>query len=179
MHVVDESLLSSASPAGELPPESVALLDRRLEELSGADVILCTCSTIGGYAERADAGVPVLRIDRPLAEAAVARAGENGRIALVVTVESTIAPTLALFPESAGVVPSYCPGAWDLFTAGDLDGYANKIAEHCRAIAPGFGVLALAQASAAPAAAYLTDLPVLTTPRAAMDAILAMLGRDE
>src|SRR5689334_7134097 len=67
-------------------------LAERLRELAGRgpDVILCTCSTLSGHAERIPVAVPVLRIDRPMAERAVAI---GGRIAVVAAVESTLAPT--------------------------------------------------------------------------------------
>ncbi|MET9361037.1 hypothetical protein ABZX93_09000 [Streptomyces sp. NPDC006632] len=64
----------------------------------GADAVLCTCSTIGAVAEAASVslGVPVLRVDRPMAAAAVAH---GRRIAVVATVESTLEPTAALIRE--------------------------------------------------------------------------------
>ncbi|NEC35981.1 arylsulfatase, partial [Streptomyces rubrogriseus] len=73
-HHVDAELLERARREG---PESVAdavaaVLRRAVAE--GARAVLCTCSTIGAVAEAAaaGAGVPVLRVDRPMAAAAVA-----------------------------------------------------------------------------------------------------------
>jgi len=177
LHVVDPALLSDAGANG-VTPGLVARLDDRLRELAGdgARVIVCTCSTLGLAAESRSLAIgrPVLRADRPMAEAAVA-AGR--RIAVLVAVESTLEPTLDLLRESAtraGVpvtlLPKPCLPAWRLFAAGDHDGYARAIATRAREVAPAADVVVLAQASMAPAAELLADLPVpvLTSPRAAV-----------
>src|SRR5689334_23368062 len=99
VHLVDATLLADARERGV----DAALEERlaeRLRELAGRgpDVIVCTCSTLSGYAERIPVAVPVLRIDRPMAERAVAI---GGRIAVVAAVESTLAPTRELLLECA------------------------------------------------------------------------------
>ncbi|WP_306208415.1 aspartate/glutamate racemase family protein [Actinoplanes sp. RD1] len=166
-HLVDESLLADARRG--LDVRDRLLL--RLQALTPADVIVCTCSTLGAMAVAlAPAlGIPVLRADEPMAAEAVA-AGR--RIALVVTVESTVAPTLALFQSHARpdteLTVARCLYAWPLFEAGDSEGYARVIADYARTLDA--DVIALAQASMAPAADLLTDLakPVLTSPRSAV-----------
>ncbi|GIF41082.1 aspartate/glutamate racemase family protein [Actinoplanes xinjiangensis] len=168
LHLVDPSLLADARRTGSAPG-----LGARLEELAGAgaDLIVCTCSTIGAAAEAARPGVPVVRLDRPMAEAAVA-AGD--RIAVVATVESTMGPTMDLIRATAGrpvtLIPSPCLTAWRHFEAGDLTAYDEEIAAHVRAIAAEADVIVLAQAGMAGAAALLPGLPVLTSPRAAVEA---------
>ena len=93
VHVVREDLLAAAREHG---PEAVA--DRVAEavrELS-TDVVLCTCSTIGAVAERVDAAVPVLRVDRPMAQAAVAAAAAGGgRVAVVAALAGSSASSTA------------------------------------------------------------------------------------
>ncbi|GAA0579406.1 aspartate/glutamate racemase family protein [Paractinoplanes ferrugineus] len=182
VHVVDPALLADAQRDG-LTPELAGRVDARLHELAdrGADLIVCTCSTLGGYAETrtGDTGVPVLRLDRPMAAAAVA-AGE--RIGVVATSDSTFGPTGELLRETAEragrrvtLVEAPVPGAWSLFLQGDLLAYAEKAATAARRIAPEVEVIVLAQASLAPAAALLTDLPipVLSSPRAAVRQAIA------
>jgi aspartate/glutamate racemase len=177
VHVVDAGLLATARRDG-ITAAVTAGLAEKMRELSaaGARVVVCTCSTLGEQAEllAAGAGATVLRADRPMAEAAVAA---GPRIAVVAAVESTLEPTLGLLRSTAErtateitLTGAPCPAAWELFLAGDLDGYARAIAAHTRAIATGADVVVLAQASMAPAAALLTDLaiPVLTSPRTAV-----------
>lgn len=185
LHVVDEGLLADARRDG-LTAELAGRVDARLHELAdrGADVIVCTCSSLGGHAERrtADVGVPVLRADRPMAEAAVA-AGR--RIGVVATVDSTLGPTRELLDDAAAragraveLVEVRCPEAFALFEAGDFPAYAQMVARRARAAAPGLDVLVVAQPSAAPAAALLADLPipVLTSPRTAVSRAIAEAG---
>jgi hypothetical protein len=177
LHLVDPALLADARRDG-ITPELAARIDARLHELAdrGAEVILCTCSTLGGHVERrtADLGVPVLRIDRPMAEAAVAA---GARIAMLATVDSTLAPTRALLLDAAAragrtvtVIEATCPAAFALFERGDLDAYARMVAARGREIAPQADVIVLAQPSLSPVAELLADLPipVLSSPRAAV-----------
>lgn len=97
-HVVDETLLDRARAHGIA---SVATdVAARLDELRdrGADVIVCTCSTIGGLAEQVSGDASTFRVDRPMARAAVAvavavavtaGAAAGSRIGVVAAVEST------------------------------------------------------------------------------------------
>ncbi|WP_433360829.1 aspartate/glutamate racemase family protein [Actinoplanes sp. CA-142083] len=185
LHIVDESLLADARREG-VTPAVAARVDARLHELAdgGADIIVCTCSSLGDHAEgrTADIGVPVLRADRPMAEAAVA-AGR--RIAVVATVDSTLGPTGNLLRDAAAragreiaIVEVRCPEAFALFEAGELDAYAEMIARKAREAAPGVDVIVLAQPSAAPAASLLADLPipVLASPRTAVTRAIAEAG---
>ncbi|BEL10139.1 aspartate/glutamate racemase family protein [Actinoplanes sichuanensis] len=174
LHLVDEALLADARRTGSAPG-----LAERLGELAaaGADLIVCTCSTIGADAEATpEVGVPVMRLDRPMAEAAVST---GGRIVVVATVESTLEPTVALIRAAAAsagrpvvVTASPCLTAWRHFEAGDIATYDKEIAEHVRALAGEADAIVLAQAGMAGAATLLSDLPVLTSPRAAVEAAL-------
>jgi Asp/Glu/hydantoin racemase len=177
VHAVDEALLDDARVHG-VDDEIRARLGCRLSELTGrgAGVVVCTCSTLGGEAETLSdqVGRPVMRIDRPMAERAAAIAG---RIAVVTALESTLVPTRELLGEclaasgrAAVIVESPCLDAWALFEAGDLGRYAEGVADHARALAPNADVIVLAQASMAPAADRLRDLPVpvLSSPSSAV-----------
>jgi hypothetical protein len=91
-----------------------------------ARVIVCTCSTLGGVSEQcaSEAGVHVLRVDRPMAELAV-RSGS--RIGVVATLESTLSPTRALLYDAAlaagsevTLIDAVCFDAWARFEEGDM-----------------------------------------------------------
>ncbi len=182
LHEVRADLLDAARRNGRADPaiatgitDSIDALERR-----GADVIVCTCSTISGLAERAAASIhhPVLRIDRPMAAAAVRQAR---RIAVVAAVESTIGPTLSLLREEAASVGADveiasipCFDAWPMFESGDLDGYHHFIAAHVDAIDDSYDLVVLAQATMAQAAALVVEpARVRSSPVAAVDAALA------
>ncbi|MEU2451455.1 aspartate/glutamate racemase family protein [Streptomyces sp. NPDC012765] len=181
-HLVAPELLDRARTAG---PESVIPALRGLLTEAGAGAgagagpgaVLVTCSTIGAAAESlAPAlGVPVLRVDRPMAAAAV-RAGR--RIAVLAAVESTLAPTRELLAEEAGERPvsirtHLVAGAWERFEAGDTAGYLARVAEAAGSVT-GADVIVLAQASMAGAVDLVTGpVPVLSSPAAGLAAGLA------
>jgi Asp/Glu/hydantoin racemase len=145
---------------------------------SGARAILCTCSSIGPCVDVARPLVdrPLLRVDRPMADAAV-RAGP--RIAVAATLATTLIPTRDLIAQAAKDVGAsvtldevLCEGAWSAFEKGDREGYLLEIAADLRAAAHRADVIVLAQASMAGASALLTDLPtpILTSPRSGFEA---------
>jgi Asp/Glu/hydantoin racemase len=168
-HFVDEELLSRARAQG---PDAVAddvraVLDRAVAE--GATAVLCTCSTLGAVAEAAGAPVPVVRVDRPMAAAAVA---QGPRVTVLATVESTFGPTAELLAEEAGragrpvtVRPVLVEDAWAHFAAGDTDAYVRRVAAAADAVRDA-DVIVLAQASMTPAQDLVrTAVPVLSSPR--------------
>jgi hypothetical protein len=171
-HLVREDLLERARRDG---PEAVrgdvrALVTGAVRD--GARAVLCTCSTIGGVAESAAAaaGVPVLRVDRPMAAAAVAL---GPRVVVLAALESTLGPTAALIEEEAAragrpaeVRTVLVDGAWSRFEAGDTEGYVRRVAAVADAVTPADAdAIVLAQASMAPAERLTTTaVPVLSSP---------------
>ena len=184
-HFVDEELLAlarSIGPAHRLVVEGVVAALARLVD-AGADVIVCTCSTIGGTAESAEGThVPVLRVDRPMAADAVAC---GYRIAVIAALESTLAPTAELLREESvrvGRAPVIilmpCLSAWDRWESGQLDGYHRAIADHVASLDESFDVVVLAQASMLGALALIQERPgrvVLASPSSAVSAALALV----
>ncbi|MER6487675.1 MULTISPECIES: aspartate/glutamate racemase family protein [Streptomyces] len=174
-HLVAPELLDRARADG---PRSVAPALRELLAAAGPGPVLVTCSTIGATAEAlAPAlGAPVLRVDRPMAAAAV-RTGP--RIAVLAALASTLTPTAELLAEEAGgrplsVVPHLVPGAWESFGAGDTARYLSQVAEAADAVT-GADVIVLAQASMAGAADLATTAtPVLSSPAPGLAAALAL-----
>ncbi|MEV5610661.1 aspartate/glutamate racemase family protein [Streptomyces sp. NPDC052225] len=182
-HVVREELLVRAGVEGPaaVTDEVRSLLEDAARD--GADAVLCTCSSIGAVAEGlADTvGVPVLRVDRPMAARAVAA---GSRITVVATVRSTFGPTVALVEEEAeragravDVRTVFVDGAWERFLAGDRDGYLDLVALALDGIA-GADAIVLAQASLTDAADRTgTGIPVLSSPRPGLDAAAAEYAR--
>jgi hypothetical protein len=165
-HAVRPDLLAAAE-AGGLTPAVRAATVEALEALD-ADTVLLTCSTLGPAA----GATAALRADAALAEAATAG---GGAVEVLCAAPSTLAATAELFGAAAErsrarVTVRLVPGAWRLFHAGDHAGYAVLIARDAEASRA--DVVALAQASMAPAAA-LTARPVLTCPQAALAAIVS------
>jgi hypothetical protein len=180
-HVVAVELLDAARAAGAVTPAVAGQVEQAIGGLAaaGARVVLCTCSTIGAAAEAAAVGVPVLRLDRPMAEAAVA---QGTRIALVAALASTLEPSAALLHEVAArarrpitVTSVLCAEAWPHFESGDLEAYVAAVAAATQRAALAHDVVVLAQGSMAPVAERVRcPVPVLSSPRLGVDAALRL-----
>jgi hypothetical protein len=181
-HVVEAQHLEAAVAAGQVTPEIEAAVRRGLLAAIDADtaLVVCTCSTIGGCADRTThPRVPVTRIDRAMAEHAIAA---GSRILIAACVPSTIGPTRELLAGAAHAAgrtvqldDKLMPEAWAFFQRGDRQGYWEAIAAGLRQAARGYDAVVLAQASMAGAAALLADLgiPVLASPRLGVEAAIA------
>ncbi|MFG3497560.1 arylsulfatase [Streptomyces sp. NPDC047928] len=176
-HAVDESLLDRARAHG---PESVAgAVEAAVaaQVAAGANAVLCTCSTIGALAELTAQGVPVLRVDRPMASAAATWQ----RVVVVASVESTVGPTVRLIREEAAPrVPEVrallVEDAWALFEAGERERYLATVAAAVDGVHDA-DVIVLAQASMADAAGLArTAVPVLSSPRPGLAAAARAAG---
>lgn len=182
LHIVLPDLLQRARSSGATPElASDVLAALHGMAASGADVVVCTCSTLGPIAEQLELPVPVVRIDRPMAKVAVAT---GARIGVVAALESTLSPTTDLLAEEAAaasldpaIVTCCVPEAWNAFEAGETSVYLAQIAAAARSIAAAVDVIVLAQASMAEAMSLLVDLPipVLVSPRLAVEYALTRM----
>lgn len=166
-HIMRDDLLKSAEKAGALTDSVRADCRTAMTEADQGEMV-CTCSTIGPAADDlATGGMNVRRVDRALAEAALA---QGRRLAVLFAVETTEEPTRRLFEDvAASIRPEaqidmvHVPEAWETFRSGDTEGYFQQIAECVDGLDDGYEVIALAQASMAPAARQCQHR-VLTSP---------------
>lgn len=185
-HVVREDLLNAAEKAGGM---TTAISFRTQEALialadGGARVVVCTCSTLGEEAEKAagEADVPVMRIDRPMADRAVR---EGSRIGICAALRPTLAPTRALIDSSAArarrdveIREFLFDDVWPAFREGRLADYHAGIAARLGEAAAHVDLLVLARASMAPAIPLAGALPVplLSSPRIGFEAAARIAG---
>jgi hypothetical protein len=188
VHSVREVLLRQALDT--FPVQSIAAgIEAALAKLQsqGASQVLCTCSSVGGMAEQVgrQMALPTLRVDRPMADAAVA---EGRRILVAACLPSTLGPTTQLLNEVAYALDRrieietlLMENAWPLFQAGDEAGFTRQIAGIIPSIVLGTqprpDVIVLAQASMAPAAELLkqSPVPIFSSPRLGVAAVLRRL----
>ena len=183
-HVVAETLLAEARRLGVDHPALVRQVQQTMFQAAGdgATVVACTCSTIGGIAERTPprAGQRFARIDRAMADRAVR---QGPRVLVVAALRSTLQPTARLIAESAvalgspATLDTLCvDDAWPHFERGDHDAYIAAIVAAVRAAPRAADVVVLAQASMADAADALGDLgvDVLSSPALGVQAMLLM-----
>ena len=154
-HITDESLLADAIEAGAVPAATEERLAGRvrtaLEE--GADLVVVTCSSMGGVTQAIAAreGWPLERIDVAMADRAV----ELGpRIAVIATLPSALEPTTALVrarAEARGkaieLVPRLAEGAFAALQARDPERHDDLVRSAIRSVLGEVDVIVLAQAS--------------------------------
>lgn len=186
LHAVMPELLDRARFSGATP-DLIVDVQNALADLvaRGADVVVCTCSTLGPIAEQVDPPAAVVRVDGPMARTA---ATLGPRIGVVAALESTLEPTLDLLASEARqadveleLVTVGVPEAWASFQTGDDGAYVMQIAAAARSIAPTVDAIVLAQASMSGASALLADLdvPVLDSPQSAVRAALSVAMPDQ
>lgn len=184
VHCVREALLRQALdtfPVNTIAAgieSAIATLQRQ-----GAAQVLCTCSSVGGMAEQVgrQMGLPTLRVDRPMAEAAIT-AGR--RILVAACLPSTLGPTTQLLNEVAHIQNRrveietlLMENAWPLFQSGDESAFTRHIAGIILNTRPQPDAIVLAQASMAAAADLLkqSPVPVFCSPRLGVAAALGRL----
>jgi hypothetical protein len=186
-HSVGENLLTQAQRDGAESPALIAAVHQAMKQAcaSGAAIVVCTCSTVGGIAEamETNGAFTATRVDRAMADLAVSK---GLPILLVATVESTLAPTTELLQTSArhmGVTLDIdsllVREAWPYFTAGDHDRYIGTLVQAVSARNSAGKVVVLAQASMAPAADALAKLGItaLSSPRLGVEHAIALLAK--
>ncbi len=189
-HVVREDLLERAIAQGGLTAEVEAAATAALGEIVAEDtqVIVCTCSTLGPVAESfdADAPIPVMRIDRPMADNAVM---QGSHIAVCGAVSTALVSTVALVRDSADylgrsgvtVLDHLFASAWKYFQQGDMDAYHREVARGLRGAALTADLIILAQASMAGAIVHCPDItvPIWSSPETGFRAALALIDYEE
>ena len=179
-HMVDESLIQDTIREGRLRRVTMRRLLAMIEsaQLSGADAVLVTCSSIGAGVVLGQQlfDIPVIRVDEAMAESAV-RMGR--RIGVMATLRTTLEPTIALLREKAAeagveieIVDSLCDGAFDAVLTGDTATHDRILSDALRLDMKGVDVVILAQASMARVVQALPEgtlsMPVLSSPELAV-----------
>lgn len=169
MNLLDDSLSADLARSGRLDDQ----MTHRFLTLAayavdtGANGILFTCSAFGPCIEavaRRHPGMPVLKPNEAMVDAAVAT---GGRIGLVASFGPTLESMPAEFPTGTPLQTALADGALAALQSGDGSAHDRLAAEAAaRLAATGCTVIALAQfslARARDAVAARTGLPVLTT----------------
>lgn len=186
-NIADDSLVRGIIKEGSLTPTIARRVAGYLEsaELAGADYILVTCSSIGPAVEAAAKliGVPVLRVDQPMADKSV---HTGKRIGVVATLRTTLDPTADLISRRAALVGKeieltsrLCEGAFDALMADDAATHDAKVAAALKELSRQVDVIVLAQASMARVVDTLAPedkrVPILASPGIAVDYLATVL----
>lgn len=151
---------------------------------SGADLIFSACSSLGPTIDvaRQMVNTPIIKIDDPMTQKAVA---EGKHIGVMATVPTTLPPTIDLINYWAGkqgksvtTKQVLTEGAFEILMSGDRDKHDAMVEENARLLAKEVDLIVLAQASMSRLAPELTQkvgVPVLGSPRLAVEYIKKVL----
>jgi Asp/Glu/hydantoin racemase len=186
-NIVDDSLIKNTIACGALTASTskrVVNYAASAEE-AGADYILYTCSSIGPAVEIAAGltGVPVLRVDQPMADKAV-HAGK--RIGVIATLSTTLEPTNDLVRRRAilagkeiELVPKLCEGAFEALMNGNTALHDKKVGDALKQLVNEVDVIVLAQASMARVVDTMDEadkkIPILASPVIAIQYLASIL----
>ena len=162
----DDFLANNPNEVGEftIQNRNRLLCDMKAQELTGADIIVTTCSTLTPAVEliRPFIRVPVIAIDDAMARRSVLY---GKRIMVMATAESTVGPTVSKIKAEADKAGREA----DM----DMKKHDMILREKAREL-KGYDCIVLAQASMAhleDETASITGCPVLTSPRLCMEEI--------
>ncbi|MFT4094592.1 MAG: aspartate/glutamate racemase family protein [Niabella sp.] len=186
-NIVDDSLIKNTIAAGVLTPQTskrVVTYANSAEE-AGADYIMFTCSSIGPAVETAATltGVPVLRVDQPMADKAIAT---GKKIGVIATLSTTLQPTgdlvkrrAALAGKEIELMAKLCNGAFEALMNGDTVTHDQLVADALKELSNEVDVIVLAQASMARVVNGLAEadrrVPILASPTVAMEYLKEVL----
>lgn len=187
-NIVDDSLIKQVINRGELRADTARRVVNYAgsAESAGADYIMFTCSSIGAAVEAAAdlTQVPVLRVDQPMADQAVAT---GSRIGVIATLPTTLAPTSDLVRRRAAAVGKdiqlqavLCEGAFEALMGGNPALHDEMVAKALKELSTQVDVIVLAQASMARVVDTLSEsekiVPILASPPIAMAYLATVLS---
>ncbi|MEQ8472863.1 MAG: aspartate/glutamate racemase family protein [Marinoscillum sp.] len=186
-NIVDDSLIKNTIERNKLTEDT----SRRVvdyvgsAEAAGADYIMVTCSSIGSAVEASAAltGVPVLRVDQPMADQAVQM---GTKIGVVATLPTTLEPTSDLVRRRAiaagkeiEITSRLCEGAFEVLMGGAPEKHDEMVASALKELSTQVDVILLAQASMARVVGRLSEddkkVPILASPPIAMEYLSKVL----
>ena len=168
--ITDSTLLKDVRANGG---PTQAVIDRmtlyaKAAEISGADLIVNSCSTVGEVADiyAKEVSIPVMKVDVPMAKEAVSL-GE--KIALIATVETTLGPSQRLIEKFGAEqgkemkCTQYLQNAaWDALQAGHPEEHNRILLQNIRELDKmGYDAIVMAQVSMR---ALLPELKDVKTP---------------
>lgn len=170
--ITDSTILSEVRANGG-PTEAVYArmkLYAKAAEISGADLIVNSCSTVGEVADayQTEVSIPVMKIEEPMCKEAAAL---GSRFAIIGTVETSMGPVARIIErlvatrgEQASCDLFVQNAAWDALVAGHPEEHNRILLQNIRKLdAEAYDAIVMSQVSMRALLPELTDLrtPVL------------------
>lgn len=183
INIMDDSLLTESLAHGA----ATASVLKRIQlyvmaaEARGADVIMCTCTTVGEATRiaRRYASVPVFNIDEPMARQAVQLGRKFGIVATVPTSPAATRTQLEHAAHDAGVAidieVTVNAKAFDLLQQGKVEQHNQLVCRELDRLAKKVDVVVLGQVSLAQIKHHV-PVPVLQVGHSGFDEAKRLLG---
>lgn len=185
VNIMDDSLLTESLVHRAATPSVLKRIQYYVmaAEAQGADVIMCTCTTVGEATRiaRGYVSVPVFNIDEPMARQAVRLGRRLGIVATLPTSPAATKRQLEYAAQQAGI--SICidvvvnTRAFDLLQQGKIDQHNQLIHREMDRLAKNVDVLVLGQVSLGQIK-HKVDVPVLQVGHSGFDEARRLLGLD-
>lgn len=184
-NIMDDSLLSDTRKYNGMTP---AIASRMLNyakaaEASGADGVLVTCTSVNQATKliRPLLNIPILNIEEPVAEQAVAAGKRIGVLATLPTSPAAISRVIQEKAHEQGkeveLVPSVVDGAFDVLCAGDRDRHDEMVCQALYRLAKEVDCIAFAQISMSLLVHEAVDVPLFKIGPSGFDRIKAMMAQ--
>jgi Asp/Glu/hydantoin racemase len=188
VNIVEDKMLAEVMEHNLITPDVI----RRMcfyvlaAEQLGAELVFNACSSLGPAFDvaRQLVKIPAIKIDDAMAEKA---ALHGNKIAVLATVPTTLDPTIDLIFEKAKsqskeieVKKALAKGAFEILMTGDVSRHDAMVIKTANSVAAWADTLVLAQCSMARLAPILSDetnLPVLSSPRLAVERVKMVLNQ--
>ncbi len=190
-HIADEAALRLLLAAGGITPELCSRLAEHAiqAEAAGAHAILLTCSSSSPCVDvaRERVPVPVLKIDEPMIDRAIAM---GSRIGIAATAVTTVEPTTELIASRAAIVGqevqvqvALSREAHGAMLSGNMDRHDQLVRDGLLRLMETSDVVLLAQVSMARVAGQIPEgdraVPILSSPVYALERVAELLVRTE
>jgi aspartate/glutamate racemase len=187
-HVVDDTIQNTnfACEPGVIPKVNFfkfATYAHFLEE-AGVDLIMLACSTFNQAVEHARPMIstPMLQIDRPMMDLAVAQGKKIGLLATVPTTVPASERLLLTAAKDAGktieVTTALCSDAFQELKKGNVELHNQMLLEQIESLSKGVDAIVMAQVSMSALEPMLgkTRVPVYNSGRTGFEQVRKMLG---
>lgn len=183
-NIMDDSLLSSTVADGGMTPITASrmLHYAKAAEESGADGIIVTCTSVNQATKfiRPLLSIPIVNIEEPVAEQAVAAGKKIGILASLPTspiaIERTMREKAAEQGKEIEIVTRVADGAFDVLCAGDRAKHDEMLCEALYELAKEVDCIAFAQISMSLLKHEAVDVPLFKIGRSGMERICNLMG---
>lgn len=184
-NILDDSLLKSTIADGGMTPITASrmLNYAKAAESSGADGIIVTCTSVNGATKmiRPLLSIPIINIEEPVAEQAVAAGKKIGILATLPTspgaIERVIREKAAEAGKEIEIVTRIADGAFDVLCAGDRDKHDQMVCDCLYDLAKEVDCIAFAQISMSLLKHEEVEVPLFKIGRSGMERIDELMSK--